>query len=97
MTVSDVLDEVEQDSTFYRESGGGLTVSGECLLQSDFVAALLAEAHNRGINTAIETAGNVPWAYMARTPLIQGVNDVVENIRNILAFIRRPRSGLRSI
>ena len=34
---------------------------GECLLQPEFAAALLGEAHKRGINTAIETACNVPW------------------------------------
>ena len=40
MTVDEVLAEVEQDSSFYRESGGGITVSGgECLLQPDFTAA----------------------------------------------------------
>jgi pyruvate formate lyase activating enzyme len=133
MTVNQVLDEVAQDSTFYHESGGG-----ECLLQADFLAALLAEAHERGMNTAIETAGNVPWAnmekvllhvdtvlhdhkltnserhkkwcgadntriranfkkayetfpnktFIARTPLIPGVNDDEEHIRAVLAFIR---------
>jgi pyruvate formate lyase activating enzyme len=139
MTVDQVLDEVEQDSTFYRESGGGITLSGgECLLQPDFSAALLAGAHQRGINTAIETAGNVPWRFMeqvlphvdlmlhdhkltdperhrkwcgvdnsrilqnfkkayqtfpqtkfiARTPVIPGVNDDEEHIRAVLAFIR---------
>ena len=67
MTVDQVLDEVEQDSAFYRESGGGITLSGgECLLQPDFSAALLAGAHQRGINTAIETAGNVPWRFMEK-------------------------------
>ena len=67
MSVDEVLDEVEQDSAFYRESGGGITLSGgECLLQPDFSAAVLAEAHRRGINTAIETAGNVPWDFMAK-------------------------------
>ncbi|MDS4068047.1 MAG: glycyl-radical enzyme activating protein [Candidatus Competibacter sp.] len=139
MTVDQVLAEVEQDSAFYRESGGGITLSGgECLLQPDFSAALLAEARRRGINTAIETAGNVPWRFMeqvlphvdtmlhdhkltdpvrhkkwvgvdntrilanfrkaydtfpnttfiARTPLIPGVNDDEEHIRAVLAFIR---------
>lgn len=139
MTVEEVLAEVEQDSSFYRESGGGITVSGgECLLQPDFTAALLAEAHQRGIGTAIETAGNVPWPFMekvlqhvdlmlhdhkctdperhkkwtgvtnerilanfqkayetfpekkflARTPLIPGVNDDEGHIRAVLAFIR---------
>ena len=139
MTVEEVLDEVERDASFYRTSGGGMTLSGgECLLQPDFAAALLEEAHNRGINTAIETAGNVRWSFMekvlphvdtmqhdhkltiperhkkwtgvdnkrilenfkkayetfpniefiARTPLIPGVNDDEEHIRAVLEFIR---------
>jgi pyruvate formate lyase activating enzyme len=143
MTVDEVLEEVEQDSTFYRESGGGITLSGgECLLQPDFSAALLSEARNRGISTAIETAGNVPWEFMvrvlphvdvmlhdhkltdpvrhkrwtgadnsrilsnfkrayegfpdttfiARTPLIPGVNDDEDHIRSVLAFIRPHRN-----
>ena len=67
MTVQEVIEEVEQDAAFYQESGGGITISGgECLLQPDFTAAILAEAHQRGMNTAIETAGNVPWENMAR-------------------------------
>ena len=111
---------------------------GECQLQADFSAALLAEAHKRGINTAIETASNVPWefiakvlphvdvvlhdhklpdpvrhktwtgvdnkrilenlkrayetfpdtTFIARTPLIPGVNDDEEHIRAVLAFIK---------
>jgi pyruvate formate lyase activating enzyme len=139
MTVDEVLAEVEQDGSFYRESGGGITLSGgECVLQCDFCAALLEEAHNRGINTAIETAGNYPWSFMekvlphvdtvlhdhkltdpvrhkkwcgadnsrilanfkrayetypdkvfiARTPVIPGINDDEEHIRAVLAFIR---------
>ena len=67
MSVDEVLDEVEKDASFYRSTGGGITLSGgECLLQPDFSAALLEEAHERGINTAIETAGNVPWAFMEK-------------------------------
>ena len=54
---------MEKDASFYRSSGGGITLSGgECLLQPDFSAALLEGAHERGFNTAIETACNVPWA-----------------------------------
>jgi pyruvate formate lyase activating enzyme len=139
MTVDEVLEEVEKDASFYRSTGGGITLSGgECLLQPDFSAALLEEAHNRGINTAIETACNVPWAnvekvlphvdtmlhdhkltdpdrhkkwigaknerilanfkkayetfpdteFIARTPLIPGVNADEEHIRAVLEFIR---------
>ena len=65
MTVDQVLDVVEQDASFYRQSGGGMTLSGgECLMYPDFTEALLKEAHARGISTAIETAGNVPWRFM---------------------------------
>lgn len=67
MTVDEVLAEVEQDGGFYEESGGGITLSGgECLMQPEFSSALLKEARARGINTAIETAGNVPWKFMAQ-------------------------------
>lgn len=139
MTVDEVLAEVEKDASFYQSTGGGITLSGgECMLQPDFSAALLEEAHARGINTAVETACNVPWDFIAkvlphvdtmlhdhklvdserhkkwcgagnerilanfkkayetfpdvdfiaRTPLIPGVNADEENIRGVLAFIR---------
>ncbi len=139
MTVDEVLAEVEKDASIYRSTGGGITLSGgECLLQPDFSAALLKGAHERGMNTAIETACNVPWAniekvlphvdlmlhdhkltiperhkkwigasnerilanfkkayetfpntdFIARTPLIPGVNADEEHIRAVLAFIR---------
>jgi pyruvate formate lyase activating enzyme len=66
MRVTEVLAEVEQDGGFYAESGGGITLSGgECLLQPEFSAAVLEEARARGVNTAIETAGNVAWPAMA--------------------------------
>ena len=105
---------------------------------SGLSAALLAGAHRRGINTAIETAGNVPWDFfyrvlehvdtalhdhklslatrskqwigvdntriqanfkrayetftakhfIARTPVIPGINDNEEHVRAVLAFIR---------
>lgn len=139
MTVDEVFAEVDQDASFFAQSGGGITLSGgECTLQPEFSAALLEEAHRRGITTAIETAGNVPWEFfeqvvrhadtvlhdhkltdperhrqwvgvdnarikanfkrayetfpdkrfVARTPVIPGVNDLDEHVRAVLAFIR---------
>ena len=78
MTVDEVLAEVEQDASFYRDSGGGITLSGgECTMQPEFSAALLAEAHRRGINTAIETAGNVPWEFFQQ--VLQHVDTVLHD------------------
>ena len=62
MTVEEAVDEVCRDEPFFRQSGGGLTVGGgEPLCQPDFAAAVLSDVHSRGLSTAIETAGHVPW------------------------------------
>lgn len=58
-----VLDEVLRDRLFYKNSGGGVTVSGgEPLAQSDFVAALLSACKQEGLHTAVDTTGCVSWS-----------------------------------
>ena len=62
VTVGEVMDEVMKDASYYRRSGGGLTLSGgECLGQPEFAAALLAAAHEMGITTAIESTAFAPF------------------------------------
>ena len=62
----DVFREVEKDSLFYFHSGGGVTLSGgEPLLQPRFCAELLEKCLAHGINTAVETCGQVPWENVA--------------------------------
>ncbi len=58
----DVLDSVEKDKLFYDQSGGGLTISGgEPTSRFEFSLALLKGAKERGINTALDTCGYLPW------------------------------------
>ncbi len=58
MSAEEVMAEVIKDVSFYRNSGGGLTVSGgEPLLHKDFTAELLTLAKAAGIDTCIETSG----------------------------------------
>ena len=62
-TVEDVMKPVRADAAFYRNSGGGMTVSGgEPLLQPEFCAALLQAARKEGIHTALDTAGHVEFS-----------------------------------
>lgn len=62
MTPEQVMAEVEKDAVFYRNSGGGLTLSGgEPLMQPDFAGEILRKCKNLGIHTAVETAGCLPW------------------------------------
>ena len=57
-SVENVIGEVEKDKGFYKNSGGGLTVSGgEPLMQAEFLYELLSEAKKRGIHTCLETCG----------------------------------------
>lgn len=58
MSVDEVMAQVRKDEPFYRESGGGVTLSGgEPLLQADFAIALLRACKERGLSTCVETCG----------------------------------------
>ena len=61
-SVEDVMAQVRKDLHYYKQSGGGVTLSGgECLLHADFCAELLHHCKEAGIHTCIETALFVPW------------------------------------
>ena len=61
MSVEDILREVRKDIPFYFHSGGGMTLSGgEVLAQHTAAAALLRQARQEGIDTAIETSFFAP-------------------------------------
>lgn len=62
VTVREVLEIVEKDRSYYRRSGGGLTLSGgESLCQPEFARDLLRAACEKGINTAMESMGCAPY------------------------------------
>lgn len=61
-SVQQVVDAVVRDEAFYRQSNGGVTLSGgEVTLQYRFAQRILRELKNRKIGTAIETAGYCGW------------------------------------
>lgn len=62
MTADEVFAVVMEDEPFYRETGGGMTLSGgEPLLQAAYCAELLGLVKQRGHHTAVDTCGAVPW------------------------------------
>lgn len=72
MTVDEVMAEVLQDQPYYRNSGGGVTLSGgEVSTQPEFACELLQALKAAGISTAIETNLYAPWAvYQSLLPLV---------------------------
>jgi pyruvate formate lyase activating enzyme len=63
MTLDALVDEVMRDKAFYDKTGGGVTASGgECMMQSSFLRDFFEELSSRGVDTAIDTCGLVPYA-----------------------------------
>ena len=58
MTVKEVMDEIEKNIVFFKNSNGGVTLSGgEALMQLDFATEVLKNCKRKGLSTAIETCG----------------------------------------
>lgn len=67
MTVDQVMTEVLKDKNYFVRSKGGVTFSGgEAALQPEFVRECIRRCRLEFINTAIETAGAVPWEMLYR-------------------------------
>ena len=62
MSVDEVMAEILKERNYFVRSKGGVTFSGgEAALQADFVRECSRRCRLEYINTAIETAGAVPW------------------------------------
>ena len=96
VTVEEVMAKVERDMPYYRRSGGGLTLSGgEALCQTEFVKALLEEARERGINTAVETTACLPFDEMIK-PLLPYIDHVLMDIKHTNSLKHEEFTGLRN-
>ena len=92
MTVAEVLEICRQDRPFYRESGGGITLSGgEPLSQPDFSAALLCAAKQENIGTAIETSACAPAGTFDR--VIREADYLLADIKHWDSALHRQKTG----
>ncbi len=64
---NEIISEILKDRIFYADNGGVTFSGGECLLQADFVASVLARAKVLGLHTAVDTSGCVPWSEIEKT------------------------------
>lgn len=64
MSVDDVMKQVRQDVEYYKNSGGGVTLSGgEVLCNKDFATMLADACHKEGIEVAVESNISFPFEY----------------------------------
>ena len=61
-SISELVKEIEKDSVFYEESGGGVTLSGgEVMCQDiDYLEKLINRLNDKDIDIAIDTCGYAP-------------------------------------
>ena len=82
MTAEEVLAEVLPDRSYYRNSGGGVTLSGgEPLAQADFCQEVLTRCRAEGIHTAVET--NLAWPADRITGLLDALDLVMADLKLI--------------
>ena len=62
MEAEEVVNIVKKDIDYYKNSGGGLTISGgEPLIQKEFIKEVFNKTRYLGIHNALDTALNVDW------------------------------------
>jgi pyruvate formate lyase activating enzyme len=93
MTVSDLVGEVEKDEPFFRNSGGGITISGgEPLLQWEFAAQVFRACRDKGIHTTLDTSGHAPWEHVEA--VLEHADLVLYDVKHIDPDIHRQQTGV---
>ena len=73
-SLDEVFGRIRKDMLFYRNSGGGVTLSGgEVLAQHAFAVELCGRCAALGIHTAIETSGFAPYEHFRALALVADV------------------------
>lgn len=82
MDAEEIIDEVMKDKDFYRNSGGGVTISGgEPLSQSEFARHLLKACKEKGLHTALDTTAHAPWEKMEK--VLPFVDLVLSDVKHL--------------
>jgi len=93
MSVDEVVREAEKDAIFYKNSGGGVTVSGgEPLLQHEFLVELLQSLKKKQIHVAVDTSGYAPKSVLKK--IIEYVDLVLFDIKHLDPKIHRANTGV---
>ena len=79
--IHDLADELVKDRAYFEQSGGITLSGGEAALQNDFCLALLKELKSRGIQTALDTCGQVSQTLLAS--LLPYVDILLYDIKEI--------------
>jgi len=93
MTSDEVYREAAKDVLFYRNSGGGVTITGgEVLFQPLFAREILRKCMESNIHTAIETCGYADWR--AFSMILPYVDLVIYDIKHMDSTMHMKGTGV---
>jgi pyruvate formate lyase activating enzyme len=95
ISVKDAVAQLLKDKDFYKNTGGGVTISGgEPLVQHKFVSAVFENLRRVGIHTALDTCGYAP--YSALEEVINHVNLVLFDIKHLNPETHKKTVGVKN-
>lgn len=88
MTADELLDQAERYRNYWGDEGGITVSGGEALMQIDFLIELFRKAHERGINTCLDTSAQ---PFSRRELWFQKFEELMKHTDTILLDIKHIR------
>ncbi|MDR1641997.1 MAG: glycyl-radical enzyme activating protein [Clostridiales bacterium] len=93
MSSTEIYDQIARDLPYYKNSGGGVTLSGgEALMQPEFAIEILGLCKEAGIHGAIETNLSFDWEEIE--PVLAACDLVMADIKHMNDSVHVERTGV---
>jgi pyruvate formate lyase activating enzyme len=93
VNVEEVVEEVKKDMPFYKNSNGGMTISGgEPTLQPEFCSAIFEACQKEGMHTALDTSGHVKLETLKE--ILKHVDLILYDIKHLDPAIHKEYTGV---
>jgi len=93
ITVRELVEKLLRDQAFYKNSGGGVTLSGgEPLMQPEFSKSIFRGLKEENVNTAMETSGFCPQAVFR--DVIQDVDMILFDVKHTDPVMHKKYTGV---
>jgi pyruvate formate lyase activating enzyme len=92
-SIEEVVKELEKDEIFYKNSGGGITISGgEPTMYPRFTLGLLKRCKESGYHTTLDTCGYVKWENLEQ--ILRYVDLVLYDLKHMNSEKHREQTGV---
>lgn len=96
-SVEEVFNKVVQDKEFYKQSGGGVTISGgELLLHGEFAEQLIRLCAKEKINVCLDTSGFGRYEILYKLACMENVEYVLYDMKHIESEKHEKYTGVKN-